>query len=72
MQYNESQTPTTAAAEVKEPATAYATAIPAIPAVRAMRTFQRGMEGEWEKAGICSDGDVMALVKETRGEIERR
>jgi len=39
-------------------------------AVYAMRTFQQGMESEWEKAGINSDEDVMALVKEVRDEIE--
>ena len=41
-------------------------------AVYAMRTFQRGMESEWEKAGVNSDEDVMALVKEVRDEIENR
>ena len=41
-------------------------------AVYAMRTFQRGMAGEWEKAGIHSDEDVMDLVKEVRNEIEHR
>jgi AbrB family looped-hinge helix DNA binding protein len=40
--------------------------------VYAMRTLQRGMEGEWEKAGIYSDDDVMELVKEVRNEIEGR
>jgi len=39
-------------------------------AVHAIRTFQQGMESEWEKAGINSDEDVMALVKEVRDEIE--
>jgi len=41
-------------------------------AVYAMRAFQRGMEGEWEKAGINSDEDVMTLVTEVRNEIESR
>ena len=41
-------------------------------AVYAMRALQRGMTGEWEKAGINSDEDVMALVKETRDGIENR
>jgi len=35
-------------------------------AIYAMRTFQRGMAEEWEKAGVNSDDDVMTLVKETR------
>ena len=39
-------------------------------AVYAMRALQRGMENEWEKAGINSDDDVAALVKEVRDEIE--
>jgi len=41
-------------------------------AVYAMRALQRGMDGEWEKAGINSDDDVMALVREVRDEIECR
>ena len=41
-------------------------------AVYAMRALQRGMVGEWEKAGINSDDDVMALIKEVRDEIECR
>ena len=41
-------------------------------AVYAMRTLQRGMKGEWEKAGINSDEDIMALVKEARDGIENR
>jgi len=41
-------------------------------AVYAMRALQKGMEGEWEKAGIHSDEDVMDLVKEVRNEIEGR
>jgi AbrB family looped-hinge helix DNA binding protein len=40
--------------------------------VYAMRAFQKGMEGEWEKAGIHSDDDIMELVKEVRNEIEGR
>jgi AbrB family looped-hinge helix DNA binding protein len=38
-------------------------------AIYAMRALQRGMAGEWEKAGINSDDDVTALVKEVRDEI---
>jgi len=30
------------------------------------------MEGEWEKAGIYSDEDIMDLVSEVRNEIEGR
>jgi AbrB family looped-hinge helix DNA binding protein len=41
-------------------------------AVYAMRALQKGMEGEWEKAGIHSDDDVMELVKDVRNEIEGR
>jgi len=41
-------------------------------AVYAMRTLQQGMKGEWEKAGIYSDEDVMDLVSEVRSEIEGR
>ena len=39
-------------------------------AVYAMRMLQQGMAGEWEKAGIMDDDDVMDLVKEVRTEIE--
>ena len=41
-------------------------------AVYAMRALQKGMEGEWEKADIESDDDIMDLVKEVRSEIEGR
>jgi len=41
-------------------------------AVYAMRVLQQGMEGEWEKAGIYSDEDIMDLVSEVRNEIEGR
>jgi AbrB family looped-hinge helix DNA binding protein len=39
-------------------------------AVYAMNMLQNGMNGEFEKAGINSDEDVMDLVKEVRSEIE--
>ncbi|MDR3210637.1 MAG: AbrB/MazE/SpoVT family DNA-binding domain-containing protein [Planctomycetota bacterium] len=39
-------------------------------AVYAMNMLQEGMKGEFEKAGIHSDADVMDLVKEVRSEIE--
>jgi len=41
-------------------------------AVYAMRALQKGLAGEWEKAGIYSDDDVVELVKEVRNEIEGR
>jgi AbrB family looped-hinge helix DNA binding protein len=37
-------------------------------AVYAMRMLQKEMEGEAEKAGLYSDEDVMALIKEMRAE----
>ncbi len=39
-------------------------------AVYAMQVLQKEMEGEAERAGLTSDGDVMALVKELRDEDE--
>ena len=39
------------------------------PLIHAMREFQRAMEGEAERAGLHSDDDVVALVKEIRREI---
>jgi AbrB family looped-hinge helix DNA binding protein len=39
-------------------------------AIYAMNMLQGGMKGEFEKAGINSDEDVMNLVKEVRSEIE--
>lgn len=39
-------------------------------AVYAMQVLQREMEGEAERAGLSSDDDVMALVKELRDEDE--
>jgi hypothetical protein len=35
-----------------------------------MNMLQEGMKGEFEKAGIMNDDDVMDLVKEVRSEIE--
>jgi len=40
------------------------------PAVYAMETLQREMEGEFEKVGINSEGDIMDLVREVREEVE--
>jgi AbrB family looped-hinge helix DNA binding protein len=39
-------------------------------AVYAMKMLQKEMENEAEKANIRNDDDVIALVKETRKEIE--
>jgi bifunctional DNA-binding transcriptional regulator/antitoxin component of YhaV-PrlF toxin-antitoxin module len=39
-------------------------------AIYAMNMLQEGMNGEFEKAGIQSDEDIMNLVKEVRSEIE--
>ena len=38
--------------------------------VYAMKTLQKGMRGEFEKAGVNSDDDIMSLVQEVRKEIE--
>ena len=40
------------------------------PAVYAMETLQKEMEGEWEKAGIHSQEDLDALLREVRAEVE--
>ena len=39
-------------------------------AVYAIKVLQDGMKGEFEKAGIMNDDDVMDIVKEVRAEIE--
>jgi antitoxin PrlF len=39
-------------------------------AVYAMQVLQKEMSGEAERAGLTSDDDVMALVKELRNEDE--
>ena len=39
-------------------------------AVYAMQVLQKEMAGEAERAGLTSDDDVMALVKELRNEDE--
>jgi AbrB family looped-hinge helix DNA binding protein len=36
----------------------------------AMRTLQKEMRGEFEKAGIHGESDIMDLVREVRAEIE--
>ena len=40
------------------------------PAIYAMETLQKEMEGEWEKAGIHSQDDLDALIREVRAEVE--
>ena len=40
------------------------------PAIYAMERLQKEMEGEWEKAGINSEEDIMDLIREIRAEIE--
>jgi AbrB family looped-hinge helix DNA binding protein len=39
-------------------------------AIYAMKMLRQEMKGEAEKAGIQTDDDVMALVKDVRAEIE--
>ena len=40
--------------------------------IYAMRTLQKEMEGEWEKAGINCEDDIIELCREVREEIEGR
>jgi AbrB family looped-hinge helix DNA binding protein len=40
--------------------------------IYAMRTLQKELAGEWEKAGIHSENDIMELCREVREEIEGR
>jgi AbrB family looped-hinge helix DNA binding protein len=42
------------------------------PAIFAMETLQKEMNGEWERAGIRSQSDVDELVEDIRAEIEGR
>jgi hypothetical protein len=35
-----------------------------------METLQKEMAGEFEKAGINGEDDIMALVREVREEVE--
>lgn len=37
----------------------------------AMRTLQREMSGEFSKAGIRDEGDIVDLVRQVRREIEK-
>ncbi|MCL2425128.1 MAG: AbrB/MazE/SpoVT family DNA-binding domain-containing protein [Oscillospiraceae bacterium] len=40
------------------------------PAVYAMETLQKEMDGEFAKVGINSEDDIMDLVREVRKEVE--
>ena len=40
------------------------------PAIYAMETLQKEMDGEWEKAGIHSEEDIASLLREIRLEVE--
>jgi AbrB family looped-hinge helix DNA binding protein len=40
------------------------------PAIYAMETLQKEMAGEFKKAGINSEDDIMALVRDVREEVE--
>ena len=42
------------------------------PAIFAMETLQKEMEGEAEKAGLTSEEDIIALCREVREEVEGR
>ena len=39
------------------------------PAIYAMETLQKEMEGEWEKSGITSEEDLDAFMREIRAEV---
>jgi len=40
------------------------------PAIYAMETLQKEMSGEFEKAELISEDDIMDLVREVREEVE--
>ena len=40
------------------------------PAIYAMETLQKEMEGEAEKAGLTTEEDIIALCREIRAEVE--
>lgn len=42
------------------------------PAIYAMENFTQAMAGEWEKAGIKNEDDVLELCREVREEVEGR
>ena len=39
------------------------------PAIYALEELQKAMDGEWEKAGIHSEEDVVQLCREVRAEM---
>jgi len=41
------------------------------PAIYAMEVLQKEMEGEWEKAGIHSEEDLMLLISEVRSKRKK-
>jgi AbrB family looped-hinge helix DNA binding protein len=42
------------------------------PAIYAMENFTKAMEGEWGKAGIKGEDDILELCREVREEVEGR
>ncbi len=42
------------------------------PAVHALRKLQEAMKGEAERAGLYTEDDVVALVKEVRAELAEK
>jgi AbrB family looped-hinge helix DNA binding protein len=42
------------------------------PAIYTMENFTQAMAGEWEKGGISSEDDLLALCREVRDEVEGR
>ncbi len=40
--------------------------------ITAFKQFQKEMEGEAEKAGLCSEDDVVALCREVRTELSEK
>lgn len=41
------------------------------PAIYAMEMLQNAMEGEWEKAGIHSEEDLLLMISEVRSKRRR-
>jgi AbrB family looped-hinge helix DNA binding protein len=40
------------------------------PAIYAMEMLQKEMRGEWEKAGIHSEEDIIELCREVRSDVD--
>ena len=40
------------------------------PAIYAMETLQKEMKGEWEKAGVNNEEDIINLCREIRAEVD--